>query len=269
MIRSNQETGAGELSESAALKIRRCGVREFMRRRPVLLLVVAIAISLASLVSLILVLSRGLPPRTVVMTTGPEGGAFQAVGERYRAALARDGIRLELKPSLGNLENLARLNDPSSGVSVGFVASGLTTESASPGIESLGTISYEPIWIFCHGLPEEAQFGDLRGKRVSIDPHAGIMLDLLRAMGLEKDGHGRPARARRRGRGAPSRRDRLRVHADGRRRPHREEAPRRRAREPHELPARGRVRRPLSRISPESPSPGASGASRRTSRAGT
>ncbi len=161
-------------------------MKELVRRRPALLLVVAIAISLASLVALILVLSRGLPPRTVLMTTGPEGGAFQAVGERYRAALARDGIRLVLKPSLGNLENLARLNDPSSGVSVGFAASGLTTESASPGLESLGTVSYEPIWIFCHGLPEDEQFGDLQGKRISIDPHAGIMLDLLRATGLEK-----------------------------------------------------------------------------------
>ena len=162
-------------------------MRELVRRRPVLVLVLAVVISLASLVSLILVVGRGLPPRTILLTTGPEGSAYREFGERYRAALARDGIRVELRPSLGNVENLARLKDPSSGFSAGFVVSGLTTEKASPGIESLGTISYEPIWIFCHGLPDQAQFGDLRGKRVSIDPHAGVMLDLLRANGLEKD----------------------------------------------------------------------------------
>ncbi|MGE5275462.1 MAG: TAXI family TRAP transporter solute-binding subunit, partial [Acidobacteriota bacterium] len=162
-------------------------MRELVRRRPILVLVVAIAVALASLVSLILVVGRGLPPRSVVMTTGPEGSAYQEFGEKYRTALARDGIRLELKPSLGNVDNLARLNDPSSGVSVGFAASGLTTEKASPEIESLGTISYEPIWIFCRGLSDQAQFGDLRGKRLSIDPHAGVMLDLLRAIGLEKE----------------------------------------------------------------------------------
>jgi len=162
-------------------------VKEFMRRRPVLVLVVAVAVALASLVSLILVVGRGLPPRTVVMTTGPEGSAYWEFGEKYRAALARDGIHLQLKPSFGNVENLARLNDPSSGVSVGFAASGLTTEKASPGIESLGTISYDPIWIFCHGLSDQAQFGDLRGRRMSIDPQGPIMLDLLRAMGLEKE----------------------------------------------------------------------------------
>jgi TRAP-type uncharacterized transport system substrate-binding protein len=158
-----------------------------MRRRPLLVLGVAVALALAGLVWLILVVGRGLPPRTVVMTTGPEGSAYREFGERYRAALARDGIRLELKPSLGNVENLARLNDPSSGVSVGFVTSGLTTEKASPGIESLGTISYDPIWVFCRGLTDQAQFGDLRGKRISIDPQGPIMLDLLGAMGLEKE----------------------------------------------------------------------------------
>ena len=120
------------------------------------------------------------------MTTGPEGSAYREFGEKYRAALARDGIDLKLEPSLGNVENLARLKDVSSGVSVGFVAGGLTSEKASPGIESLGTISYEPIWVFCRGLPEEAQFGDLRGKRVSIDLEAGVMVGLLRATGLEK-----------------------------------------------------------------------------------
>ncbi len=162
-------------------------MRELMRRRPALVLSVALGVAVASLVALILVVSRGLPPRTIVMTTGPEGSAYSAFGERYRAALARDGIRMELKPSHGNLENLARLKDASSGVSVGFVAGGLTTEEASPQIESLGTTAYDPIWIFCRGLPDQAQFGDLRGKRLSIDPGAGVMPELLRATGLEKE----------------------------------------------------------------------------------
>ena len=121
------------------------------------------------------------------MTTGPDGSAYRAFGEKYRDLLARDGVVLELRPSRGNLENLARLDDASSGVSVGFAASGLTDTKASPAIESLGTISYDPIWIFCRGLPDEAQFGDLRGRRLSLDPDAGILPDLLRASGLEKD----------------------------------------------------------------------------------
>ncbi len=157
-----------------------------MRRRPILVLGVAVAVAVACIAWVIFVVGRGLPPRTVVMTTGPERSAYRGFGEKYRAALARNGIALRLEPSLGNVENLTRLKDPSSGVSVGFVAGGLTSERASPGIQSLGTVAYDPIWIFCRNLPESAQFGDLRGKRVSIDLAAGVMLDLLRATGLEK-----------------------------------------------------------------------------------
>ncbi len=161
-------------------------MKEFMRRRPILVLGVAVAVALACLVWLFFVLGRPLPPRVVVMTTGPEGSAYRELGAKYRAALARDGIDLQLKPSLGNIENLARLQDVSSGVSVGFAVGGLTTAKASPAIESLGTISYDPIWVFCRGLPDQAQFGDLRGKRVAMDPEGGVMLELLRASGLER-----------------------------------------------------------------------------------
>lgn len=162
-------------------------VRELLRRRPILVLGVIAAVAFACVVWVILVFGRGMPPRTIVMTTGPDGSAYREFGERYRAALARDGIDLKLEASRGNVENLARLADASSGVSAGFVAGGLTSEKASPGIESLGTIAYEPIWIFCRGLSKEAQFGDLRGKRISIDLEGGVMLNLLRATGLEKE----------------------------------------------------------------------------------
>ena len=36
------------------------------------------------------------------MTTGPEGGAYRDLGEKYRQVLARFGVRLETRPSLGN-----------------------------------------------------------------------------------------------------------------------------------------------------------------------
>ena len=162
-------------------------MKELLRRRPILVLGLAVAVAFACLVWVILVVGRGLPPRTVVMTTGPEGSAYREFGEKYRAALARNGIDLKLEPSLGNVENLARLKDAKSGASVGFVAGGLTSEEASPQIESLGTISYDPIWIFCRGVSFQSQFGEMRGKRLSIDPQGGVVPDLLRAMGLEKE----------------------------------------------------------------------------------
>jgi hypothetical protein len=62
-----------------------------------------------------------LPPRTIVMATGAEGGANYELGIRYRGILAQSGVKLQLLPTAGSLENLARLRDPKSGVGVGFI----------------------------------------------------------------------------------------------------------------------------------------------------
>jgi TRAP-type uncharacterized transport system substrate-binding protein len=112
---------------------------------------------------------ESLPPRTIVMATGVEGDANYELGIRYREILAREGIELKLQPTSGSLDNLRRLRDSGSGVSVGFIQGGTTTRKESPELESLGTIFYEPLWLF-----RRAEIGagaqNLRGRRVSIGP---------------------------------------------------------------------------------------------------
>jgi len=123
------------------------------------------------------------------MTTGPEGGAYRELGEKYRKVLARSGVTLELRPSRGDIENLQRLRDAKSGVSAGFAGGGLTTESESPDLVSLGTIAYYPLWIFCRGIPNAENLRQLRGKRVAVGLEGSgtraIALELLRANELE------------------------------------------------------------------------------------
>ncbi|MGB7615894.1 MAG: hypothetical protein WBM06_02910, partial [Pseudolabrys sp.] len=87
-----------------------------------------------------------LPPRTIVMATGAEGGANHELGIRYRDILAQSGVKVQLLSTTGGLENLARLRDSRSGVGVGFIQAGTTTQEESPDIESLGTVFYEPLW---------------------------------------------------------------------------------------------------------------------------
>jgi TRAP-type uncharacterized transport system substrate-binding protein len=107
-----------------------------------------------------------LPPRTIVMATGVEGGAYYEMGLRYREILAREGVELQLLPTAGALDNLTRLRDPHSGVSVGFIQAGTTTHRESPDVQSLGTIFYEPLWVFSRegGTRTEG----LSGRRLSI-----------------------------------------------------------------------------------------------------
>jgi TRAP-type uncharacterized transport system substrate-binding protein len=150
------------------------------------ILLAVIAIVVAGALYFLLVV-RPAPPESITMATGPEGSAYRVFGERYRAALARHGVELRLVPTEGGVENLQKLNDPASGVSVALAQGGLTTEGESPGLASLGTVFYEPVWIFANGQLVGAR--DLVGKRISMG-RAGsgsrkLGMDLGRAVGLE------------------------------------------------------------------------------------
>jgi TRAP-type uncharacterized transport system substrate-binding protein len=89
-----------------------------------------------------------LPPRELVMATGAEGDANYELGIRYREILAKEGVKLQLKPTSGSSENLGYLRDPRSQVSAGFIQGGTRTGKEASELESLGTVFYEPLWLF-------------------------------------------------------------------------------------------------------------------------
>ena len=110
------------------------------------------------------------PVEVLVMTTGPGGSAYEAFGKQYKDSLAREGIELRLVQSAGAVENLRRLSDARSGVSIGFSQGGLTSTRNSPDVVSLGTMFYEPLWFFCRGDGCGHRVADLRGKKISVGP---------------------------------------------------------------------------------------------------
>jgi TRAP transporter TAXI family solute receptor len=130
-----------------------------------------------------------LPPRVVVMSTGTPGSDYDQLGRRYQAILKRSGVDLRLVPSAGGVENLRRLNDPRSDVSVSFAQGGLTSDSQSPGLESLGNLCYEPFWFFSR-VPIGLHFEGLRGKKVSIGREGGgarvLSLKFLALNGIDQ-----------------------------------------------------------------------------------
>jgi TRAP-type uncharacterized transport system substrate-binding protein len=122
-----------------------------------------------------------LPPRRIVMATGAEGGAYHDLGIRYRELLAQAGVELQLLTTTGALENLTRLRAPQSGVDVGFIQGGTTTQKESPGVESLGTVFYEPLWFFTRISGSRTE--GLNGRRLSVGPEGSgtrhLVLKLL------------------------------------------------------------------------------------------
>lgn len=114
------------------------------------------------------------PPRHVVMTSGSESGAYYQFAKRYAAILARSGITLEVRTSEGSVQNLERLR--SGEAQIGFVQGGviepidesrIDEEPENWGLLSLGSMFYEPVWVFYQGKTIE-RLSELRGKRIAI-----------------------------------------------------------------------------------------------------
>ncbi len=88
------------------------------------------------------------PPKHVTLATGPAQSAYAEFGTRYAKALAQNGIAVRLVPSEGSSANLQLLREGK--VDLGFVQGGSDENplNAESGIESLGSLFVEPLWLF-------------------------------------------------------------------------------------------------------------------------
>jgi TRAP-type uncharacterized transport system substrate-binding protein len=121
------------------------------------------------------------PPKKIVMSTGAADGAYHAYAARYREILAEYGIDLVLMPSRGAQENLERLRNRTDGVEVALVQSGLT-RAEEPGIASLGSVFYEPIWIFYRDKRVLERSFELAGRKIAIGASGSGTAELGRAL---------------------------------------------------------------------------------------
>jgi TRAP-type uncharacterized transport system substrate-binding protein len=100
------------------------------------------------------------------MATGAPEGAYHAFAKRYADYLAREGITLELRASAGSLENLALLR--SGEASLALVQGGVDDGRARPALVSLGSVYYEPLWLFHRTGLTVDRLGDLADRRVAV-----------------------------------------------------------------------------------------------------
>jgi TRAP transporter TAXI family solute receptor len=138
------------------------------------------------------------PPGALTMSTGAADGAYHRFALQYREILARDGVTLELKPSAGSVENLARLKNDDAGVDVAFVQGGLGMLTLTPlaqapeetRLYSLANLFQEPVWVFHRTKGPLTRLTDLAGMRVAVgQPGSGtrkVALDMLGAHGIDE-----------------------------------------------------------------------------------
>lgn len=125
------------------------------------------------------------PPDRVVMATGSPDGAYHAFAERYAAYLAREGIELELRNTAGSLENIQLLH--AGEVSLALVQGGVNGEIANGELRSLGSVYYEPLWVFHRREVTVERLSDLAGRRIAVGPE-GSGTRALATLLLEENG---------------------------------------------------------------------------------
>lgn len=92
--------------------------------------------------------AKPMPPLHVVMSAGPPGSSYDLMAKKYVKYFAENGVRLEVRPSTGALENLKRIRDPDDAAMAAFIQSGIATGDEVSGLQSLGSVDYEPVWFF-------------------------------------------------------------------------------------------------------------------------
>ena len=132
------------------------------------------------------------PPDTIIMSSGPDGSSFRLSADRYAKILARSGVKLQILPSQGSLENLQRLKDPKFKVDIGFVQGGVAVAGETDQLVSLGSLFNVPMMVFYRSAKPVERLSEFARKRIAIGQagsgtHA-LALILLKANSIEPGG---------------------------------------------------------------------------------
>lgn len=126
------------------------------------------------------------PPSRMTISTGGETGAYYAYAKRYAELLAGNGIKLEIKTSAGSQENLDRVRKGETDIA--FVQGGVQEKLADDeesSLRSLGSVSYEPVWVFYRNAIRLDKLHQLDGQRIAVGEEGsgirGLALQLLEA----------------------------------------------------------------------------------------
>jgi len=107
------------------------------------------------------------PPKSITLATGSESGAYYQFGQSYRERFAKEGVELVILKTAGSAENLQLLQDGEADVA--FVQGGVVGDATTaPELLSLGSLYFEPLWLFHRSAEPVERLPALRGKRIAV-----------------------------------------------------------------------------------------------------
>ena len=104
---------------------------------------------LLSLFAVVIWLAKPAPPNHVLIGTGAVGDSYEDLGKQYVDFFKKNGVTLELEKTKGAEENIQHIKDRNHRMQAAFIQGGmLASREQAQGLQSLGSIEYEPFWIF-------------------------------------------------------------------------------------------------------------------------
>ncbi|MBN2429768.1 MAG: TAXI family TRAP transporter solute-binding subunit [Deltaproteobacteria bacterium] len=108
------------------------------------------------------------PPRQIVIATGSPSGAYYYFGKAYAEILKKNGITVEVLNTAGSAENIRLLENKNNRVDVAFIQGGTGSLAKTKDIVSLGSLYFEPLWIFHKPGLSLKHLSDMRGLRIGV-----------------------------------------------------------------------------------------------------
>jgi TRAP transporter TAXI family solute receptor len=127
------------------------------------------------------------PPKKIVISINKEDGNYQAFARLYEALLKQDGIALEIRESEGPMDSLSELRKEDASVDMAFIPGGVANSESTVGLVSLGSLYYEPLWIFSKEQKKIGLLSSLKGKRIAVG-RTGSGTNILSRMVLNAAG---------------------------------------------------------------------------------
>jgi TRAP transporter TAXI family solute receptor len=145
-------------------------------------------IAIVLLVSLVIL--KPAAPDKITLLTGPEGSGYHELGKRYAVYLEERGLEAEVKVTDGGFDNVKRLAAGADDI-VAFAPSNIehvVGDSVDTShLVSLGSVAYEPLWLFYRAELPVRRITDLAGLRVAAGAKGSVVHYVARFL-LELNG---------------------------------------------------------------------------------
>ena len=127
-----------------------------------------VVIAIVLLVSVVIL--KPAAPDRITLLTGPEGSGYHELGKRYAVYLGDRGLEAEVQITDGGFDNVKRLIAGADDA-VAFAPSNIEhvvgDSIDTSHLVSLGSVAYEPLWLFYRSELEIRKIPDLAGLRVA------------------------------------------------------------------------------------------------------